>query len=154
MRCDGQGPQVIFEEGMSYFGNRVRRFLGMTQSFTYKVYVDGTYVALATETNTGYPSITFSNATDLSMGKIADAVFQEKVNGGYASWLIQNKPNNSLPYYVVSAAGLLYAFHIIGRDSHNKPSSFLEIPSGKAKVTATALINASITDLRSEATHF
>merc|ERR1712217_861841 len=107
-------------------GNRIRYLLGMQQAISLKVFITpegGSREEAATvqETNKGTPSIRIvGHANGTKSGDdivIADSkldIHAMAQNGERASWYLQNHKSNDLPYYVISAITLLYAFHYQG----------------------------------------
>lgn len=116
-RCDGQGPTVTFTEGTNWLANRLRNFFKMNQGMIYKIYLDNDLVGVAEETQHGFQSLTFRNKeTGMTM---ASSVLKERhFHGDRDLWLVKNNEKDELlPYYVSSAATLLFAFHTINEDA-------------------------------------
>jgi len=115
-RCDGKGPTVTFTEGAKFFANRLRKLFKMNQGFSYKIYLDDEFVGIAEETQHGFQSLTFRDKT--TGESVASSVLKERhFHGKYDLWLVNNDEKDTLPYYVSSAATLLFAFHTINEDA-------------------------------------
>lgn len=117
-RCDGSGDAYTISEGANYFANRFRKWLGMTQAMSYKIYKGDTLVAVAEETQNGFESISFRNIT--SRRELASSVLEGRhFHGQYDIWLVDaQKKDADLPAYVSSAATLLYAFFVMHQRGH------------------------------------
>merc|ERR1719245_1232382 len=113
-RCDGKGPFVTFTEGGNWFGNRVRSLFGYTQAMTFEIFLDDVREGSAMEAGGGdIPSVTFRNENGDATGS---AVLQNpNLHGSKEHWLVQGNQNvtNAVPYWVNSAATLLFAIHEI-----------------------------------------
>merc|ERR1740138_1327667 len=83
----------------------------------YKIYVDDDLVGVAEETAHGFQSLTFRN--EKSGLTMASSVLKERhFHGNRDLWLVKNNDKDEpLPYYVSSAATLLFAFHTINEDA-------------------------------------
>jgi len=126
-RCDGKGPTVTFTEGSKYFANRLRKLFKMNQGFSYKIYLDDEYVGVAEETQHGFQSLTFREKT--TGESIASSVLKERhFHGKYDLWLVNNDDKDTIPYYVSSAATLLFAFHTINEDTRKVVPQGLKTP--------------------------
>lgn len=139
-RCDGQGPDVWFEEGTNYFSNRLRRLFSMNQAYTFKIYQNGELVVLAEETGmaSGFPSMSFRNITTNKMQ--ASSVLKDRsFHGKYDEWLVSNHESLTLPYYVTSAATMLFA------DSMGHIKKKEQIPQGFMELEESPTANSSQT---------
>ncbi|CAE7743335.1 elmoC [Symbiodinium sp. CCMP2592] len=117
-RCDGSGEAYTISEGSNYFANRFRKWLGMTQAMSYKIYKGDTLIAVAEETQNGFESIAFRNIS--SRRELASSVLEGRhFHGQYDLWLVDAKKKDAdLPAYVSSAATLLYAFFVMHQRGH------------------------------------
>eukprot|EP00439_Symbiodinium_sp_Y106_P012521 s1342_g1.t2 len=117
-RCDGSGEAYTISEGSNYFANRFRKWLGMTQAMSYKIYKGDTLIAVAEETQNGFESIAFRNIS--SRKELASSVLEGRhFHGQYDLWLVDAKKKDAdLPAYVSSAATLLYAFFVMHQRGH------------------------------------
>eukprot|EP00441_Pelagodinium_beii_P017282 CAMPEP_0197661856 /NCGR_PEP_ID=MMETSP1338-20131121/51711_1 /TAXON_ID=43686 ORGANISM="Pelagodinium beii, Strain RCC1491" /NCGR_SAMPLE_ID=MMETSP1338 /ASSEMBLY_ACC=CAM_ASM_000754 /LENGTH=350 /DNA_ID=CAMNT_0043239497 /DNA_START=114 /DNA_END=1166 /DNA_ORIENTATION=+ len=130
-RCDGKGPVVTFTEGNKFFVNRLRKFFKMNQGYSYKIYLDDEFVGVAEETQHGFQSLTFRD--DKTGKSIASSVLKERhFHGQYDLWLVNNDDDDKLPYYVSSAATLLFAFHTINEDARKVVSQGVKPDQGSS----------------------
>mmetsp|Transcript_36271 Transcript_36271/g.76187 ORF Transcript_36271/g.76187 Transcript_36271/m.76187 type:complete len:373 (+) Transcript_36271:94-1212(+) len=147
VRCDGQGPRVLFTEGANFFANRIRHLLGMNQGLSFKIYIDNELVAIAEETSAGFQSLTFRSEKG---EKYASSILQDRhFHGTFDQWLDKNSEKSPIPYYVTEAATLLYAFHVLRVDAmesvkkFDKPTAFLA-SSGDEEAAAPAAAEAEV----------
>jgi len=111
-RCDGKGPSIVFSEGLAYFGNRIRRMLGMNQAYTIYLYSDGELVSTVQETTVGTSSMSFRNST---AGLMASAVLKNRhFHGEFDLWLVKNELPAQLPFWVANGAAALFAYSELG----------------------------------------
>eukprot|EP00931_Biecheleriopsis_adriatica_P063277 TRINITY_DN3827_c0_g5_i1.p1 TRINITY_DN3827_c0_g5~~TRINITY_DN3827_c0_g5_i1.p1 ORF type:complete len:349 (-),score=55.07 TRINITY_DN3827_c0_g5_i1:34-1080(-) len=142
-RCDGKGPTIAITEGSNWLKNRLRRFFRMNQGVSYKVWVDDELVAMAEETTHGFQSLTFR---DIKSGeKQSSSVLKDRhFHGEFDVWLVNNKYSSELPYYVSSAATLLFAFDTLDQDKRDVHSQGVKVSDSPKFLVGTPLRNSTL----------
>eukprot|EP00931_Biecheleriopsis_adriatica_P063273 TRINITY_DN3827_c0_g1_i1.p1 TRINITY_DN3827_c0_g1~~TRINITY_DN3827_c0_g1_i1.p1 ORF type:complete len:343 (-),score=56.72 TRINITY_DN3827_c0_g1_i1:18-1046(-) len=147
-RCDGKGQTIAITEGANWLTNRLRRFFRMNQGVSYKVWLGDELVATAQETQHGFNSLTFR--TTESGDEESSSVLKERhFHGNFDLWLVSNKYSSQLPYFVSSAATLLFAFHTLNEDKHDVQAQGTKASGEAPKFLASAQLGNSTLDVLS-----
>jgi len=137
-RCDGKGEQITITEGSNWFMNRIRKIFRFNQAMSYKIYVGDKWVAVAEETSQGFSSVTFRNETSGEV--VGSAILASRhFHGQYDQWLVKDVPDKAVfPYYVSSAASLLFAYNMVNSAPPSSTGSGPTFLSSSSLNTTTA----------------
>jgi len=132
--CDGKAPHVTFTEGTNWLMNRLRELLSMNQGMTFKVFLGDDLVAVAEETNRGFDSVSFRDVRNNTGPLIGSSILKERhFHGVFDLWLVKNEASSPLPYWVVDAATLLFAYKSANAKQSTadqyRPSHFAAAPA-------------------------
>jgi len=117
--------RVIISEGSFWLRNRFRAFWHMNQGSSFKVYMDGTLVAIAEEVLTDTQSITFRSESGdkvLASGLLIDRNYHNEQKD---EWLVKTPVDSSLPFYVPTATTLIMAFDAIARQTKTERKAYM-----------------------------
>lgn len=109
-RCDGQGPDVTFEFFQNYFQREIAKLMNFRR-YIFKIFHDGEYVITAKGLISPNPAMYFENMTTLKRHGSA-GLKNGSFYGKYDEWLVTGQESLPLPYYVTSAATLLFAEYV------------------------------------------
>mmetsp|Transcript_18197 Transcript_18197/g.49933 ORF Transcript_18197/g.49933 Transcript_18197/m.49933 type:complete len:175 (-) Transcript_18197:60-584(-) len=107
---------------------------------TFKIYMDNDLVGLAEETSRGFDSVTFRDVRNSTGALMGSSILKERhFHGAYDLWLAKSEAWGSLPYWVLDAATLLFAYNSLnskGAATPYPPTYFNAEPPADAKHTA------------------
>lgn len=108
-RCDGKGPIITFSESGNWVTNHIRSLFRVNQAQTYGIWFDSEKVADVQEVSSGYPSLTTTNFT--TGEEVASALLKDRnFHGNYDQWYVSNDEKNSMPFWVLSAITVPFAY--------------------------------------------